>query len=102
MAKKVYRVQNDDGPPLTFQLEGVDVTGWSASAFIRREQGDLVTLTGAITAALTGEFAFPFAAGDLSVAGEHELEFQLTDNLGDKQTWPQDKALLLVVREELD
>jgi hypothetical protein len=102
MAKKIFRVQGDSGPSITFRLENVDVTGWSAVANILREQGDPITLTGSVADGPNGDFDFPFAAGDLDTVGEHRVEFQLTDTVGGVQTHPQKESMFLIVREQLD
>lgn len=102
MAQKVFRVQGDGGPPITFQLEGVDVTGWTSRAVIRRKQGDPIILVGAVTNGPTGDFSFPFAATDLDVAGQHRVDIELTDTAAVIQTHPQKDSLVLVVREQTD
>jgi hypothetical protein len=101
MAKKIFRVAGDTGPNVEFQLEGINVAGYSAIMHVRRAGGDLISRAGGVISAPIGLFGFAFVAGDL-IEGDHSVEFQVTNTGGQVITYPANAPITLVVRDEED
>ena len=96
-ARQIYRVSNDTGPDVTFEITGVDVTGYTFKMRVRKQDGSTFTRNGVITDAPNGRVKFLFVSGDLT-EGDHEFEIEATTAGGQIVSYPDDEPIALIVR----
>lgn len=82
----------DTSPDLTGTLTSngtpVNLTGASLAVHVRKaDKTTVITLTGAIVDAPAGKWSAPWGANDLSQAGTHRVEVQVTYSGGKVQTF---------------
>lgn len=104
---KTYK-RNDTGPPITIAcLDGntpQDLTGATSAKFLmgKIDANGVSTITtqGAMTFAAdrtTGQVTYDWGATDLNTTGEYKAEVEITWANGDKQTFPSEGYLTIIV-----
>lgn len=79
--------EGDTLPIFTRTYEGgEDITGWTITLQMRREDETLLTKTATITDGVAGEYQFTFAAADLIEGERQPAEIVLDDGAGGIQT----------------
>lgn len=94
-------VDADQLPQLNFEFENQDLAAFTTIELrIRKQDGTQFTKNAIIDDAPNGLFHFEWAVGELS-AGAHEAEVVFTDIGGLPETFPDDKPILLIVRDQV-
>ena len=85
----------DTSPDLTGQClsngTGKSITGATLEVHVRRPDGTVITRAGVPVTPATGEWSMPLQVGDLTVAGTHRVEVQVTYAGGKVQTFGPDR-----------
>jgi hypothetical protein len=87
--------RGDTAPDLTGTCSSVangvstpaNLTGATLELHITRPNGTILTVVGSIVSATAGTWAYTWVAGDLSIAGVHNCEVQVTYSNGRVQTF---------------
>jgi hypothetical protein len=97
---KLYYVENDDDPVVTFRWTGQDLNIYtSITGKFQRSDGSRVEHAMVVDATDAEVATFTWQPGDL-VRGEHELEFEFLQSSGKKFTLPRESAVIISVRED--
>lgn len=88
-----------DTPRLRFEVENQDVSGWSATLRLRREDSRLIERAGTIDGdGSSGVFFFQFEDGDL-MTGCHRMQIDVIDAVMRVRSYPSKAFITVIVRE---
>ena len=94
-------------PPFTYTLrdssgDPIDVSGTATvTLHLDDPDGNTVLAGAAVTVedGAAGEVSYSWAAGDLSTAGDHEAEFEITTEAGETRFVPPDRNIIIRVSD---
>lgn len=96
----------DTHPPITATLTdsagAVDLTTADSVRFVMKSGATVVEGACTVTNAVAGEVEYDWAAGDTDVAGTYEVEFEVTWNVGEIETFPNDGYKEIELLADLD
>ena len=91
-------VENDEFPEMVCTLEDQDLTGFTITLHVRRNDGTVLVKAATPIDLTQGHFKFSWAPGDMVFGFNQESEIQFVDGGGKPLT---SKLFLLDVRKEL-
>ena len=99
----IYRVEDDEGPPITVEHEGLITTGLTITARFTKPNGVTYTIPAVVNvvgdgASTPAEYQFDFSAGDLSPEGKHTFDVHLSGASIADFSYPADGRITMVVR----
>ena len=79
----IYRVEDDDGPPITIEHAGLIATGLTITGRFTKPNGVIYERTAAVNVVGDGadtpaEYQFDFVSGDLSPDGDHTFDVHIS------------------------
>lgn len=88
----------DTAPDLTGQCTSAgtpkNITGAALEVHVRRPDGTVISRPGTIVTPATGDWSMPLQVGDLTKAGTHRVEVQVTYSNGKVQTFGPENLLV--------
>lgn len=71
LARRIYRVHQDEGPHHFWSWPDLDITGYTITMHVELENGEKVDIAAVIDDSVNGAFHFEFPASVLGVIGCH-------------------------------
>lgn len=99
----IYRVEGDDGPPITVQHAGLIATGLTITARFTKPNGVVYERTATVDvdgdgADIPAEYHFDFVSGDLAPAGDQTFDIHLSGAAIADYSYPSKSPMILRVR----
>jgi hypothetical protein len=99
----IYRVEDDEGPPITVEHEGLITTGLTITARFTKPNGVTYTIPAVVNVVGDGadtpaEYQFDFSAGDLSPEGNHTFDVAITGASIADYSYPAEGRIIMKVR----
>lgn len=102
-----YIKVGDRLPTIRYQLKDnddavVNLTGHTVKFLMKTPGGAVkVNASATVTDAATGKVSYSWVLADTDTAGQYHAEWEVTYSTGEKQSFPNDRYLVVEVKEQL-